>query len=124
MKLNKYCPDKLVSAEDQHLIRTMVKDENLQDIMVYQMLSSTLSDYIEDELFCKRFFLKLFFISSQMRLPTYLSQIPRLFASQRIGLDVALIQVSPPDKFGYSSLGVSVDITKSGMENSKIVIAK
>ncbi|MBW2607470.1 MAG: GNAT family N-acetyltransferase [Deltaproteobacteria bacterium] len=154
MKLNKYCPDKLLSAEEatskikrgnrvfigtgcgepQHLIRAMVKDESLQDIMIYQMLSSTLSDYIEDELFFKRFFLKLFFISSQMRkaafegkidyLPTYLSQIPRLFASQRIGLDVALIQVSPPDKFGYCSLGVSVDITKSGMENSKIVIAQ
>jgi len=154
MKLNEYCPDKLVPAEEaiskikrgnrvfvgtgcgepQHLIRAMVNDENLQDIMVYQMLSSTLSDYIDDELFFKRFFLKLFFISSQMRkaafegkidyLPTYLSQIPRLFASQRIGLDVALIQVSPPDKFGYCSLGVSVDITKSGMENSKIVIAQ
>ena len=154
MKLNKYCPDKLLPAEEaiakikrgnrvfigtgcgepQHLIRAMVKDESLQDIMIYQMLSSTLSDYIEDEFFFKRFFLKLFFISSQMRkaafegkidyLPTYLSQIPRLFASQRIGLDVALIQVSPPDKFGYCSLGVSVDITKSGMENSKIVIAQ
>lgn len=154
MKLNEYCPNKLVPAEEaiskikrgsrifigtgcgepQHLIRAMVKDENLQDIMIYQMLSSTLSDYIEDEFFFKRFFLKLFFISSQMRkaafegkidyIPTYLSQIPRLFASQRISLDVALIQVSPPDKFGYCSLGVSVDITKSGMENSKIVIAQ
>ncbi len=154
MDLKKYCPDKLVPAEEaisnikrgnrvfigtgcgepQYLIRAMVKDENLQDIMIYQMLSSTLSDYIEDEFFFKRFFLKLFFISSQMRkaafegkidyIPTYLSQIPRMFASQRIGLDVALIQVSPPDKFGYCSLGVSVDITKSGMESSKIVIAQ
>ena len=154
MELNKYYPDKLVPAEEatsqikkgnrvfigtgcgepQHLIRAMVKDESLQDIMVYQMLSSTLSDYIEDELFLRRFFLKLFFISRPMRkaafegkidyIPTYLSQIPRLFASQRIGLDVALVQVSPPDQFGYCSLGVSVDITKSGMENSKIVIAQ
>jgi len=154
MKLNKYYPDKLVPAEEatsqikkgnrvfigtgcgepQHLIRAMVKDESLQDIMVYQMLSSTLSDYIEDELFLRRFFLKLFFISRPLRkaafegkidyIPTYLSQIPRLFASKRIGLDVALVQVSPPDQFGYCSLGVSVDITKSGMENSKIVIAQ
>jgi len=154
MELNKYYPDKLVPAEEatsqikkgnrvfigtgcgepQHLIRAMVKDESLQDIMVYQMLSSTLSDYIEDELFLRRFFLKLFFISRPLRkaafegkidyIPTYLSQIPRLFASQRIGLDVALVQVSPPDQFGYCSLGVSVDITKSGMENSKIVIAQ
>ena len=57
-------------------------------------------------------------------IPAYLSQIPKLFASQRIGLDVALVQVSPPDKFGYCSLGVSVDITRSGLENARLVIAQ
>ena len=51
-------------------------------------------------------------------IPSYLSQIPKLFATRRIGLDVALIQVSPPDRFGYCSLGVSVDITRAGMENA------
>jgi len=121
-------------GEPQHLIRAMVKDIRLQDIMVYQMLSSTLAQYIDDPSFTRRFSLKLFFISQAMRkaafegkidyIPTYLSQIPRLFSSQRIGLDVALIQVSPPDKYGYCSLGVSVDITKSGMENARLVIAQ
>lgn len=154
MDLNSFCPEKLVSAEEaiskikrgsrvfigtgcgepQHLIKIMVNDNRLQDIMVYQMLSSTFARYVDDPSFLRRFSLKLFFISSTMRkaafegkidyLPTYLSQIPRLFSSQRIGLDVAMIQVSPPDKFGYCSLGVSVDITKSGMENAKIVIAQ
>lgn len=57
-------------------------------------------------------------------IPSYLSQIPKLFSSKRIGLDVALIQVSPPDQFGYCSLGVSVDITRSGTENAEIVIAQ
>ena len=57
-------------------------------------------------------------------LPTYLSQIPTLFSSRRIGLDVALIQVSPPDDFGYCSLGVSVDITRSAAENAELVIAQ
>ncbi|MEJ2728569.1 MAG: GNAT family N-acetyltransferase, partial [Deltaproteobacteria bacterium] len=86
------------------------------------------------ESFRRRFSLKLFFISASMRkaafegkidyIPAYLSQIPRLFASQRIGLDVALVQVSPPDKFGYCSLGVSVDITRSGLENARLVIAQ
>jgi GNAT superfamily N-acetyltransferase len=47
-----------------------------------------------------------------------------MFASHRIGLDVALVQVSPPDKFGYCSLGVSVDITRSGLENARRVIAQ
>ena len=45
-------------------------------------------------------------------------------ANNRIGLDVALIQVSPPDRFGYCSLGVSIDITRAGMQNAKLVIAQ
>ena len=154
MDLKQYCPKKVVSAETavskikrgsrvfvgtgcgepQHLIKTMVQDLNMQDIMVYQMLSSTFSQFIEEDSFLRRFSLKLFFISRALRkaasegkldyLPTYLSQIPTLFYSKRIGLDVALIQVSPPDKFGYCSLGVSVDITRSGMESANIVIAQ
>lgn len=121
-------------GEPQHLIRTMVAAENLQDIMVYQMLSLTLAEFMNDKSFLRRFSLKLFFISSYMReaafdgkidyIPAYLSQIPHLFASSRIGLDVALIQVSPPDRYGFCSLGVSVDITRAGTENAKLVIAQ
>jgi acyl-CoA hydrolase len=91
----------------------MVEDLNMQDIMVYQMLSWTFSRYVDEPRFLRRFSLKLFFISAWMRkaafegkidyVPTYLSQIPRYFASNRIGLDVALIQVSPPDRFGSVS---------------------
>lgn len=154
MNLKKAFPDKVVDAETavslikngsrvfvgtgcgepQHLIRTMVEDLNTQDIMVYQMLSWTFADYVDDPKFLKRFSLKLFFISHDMRkaafegnidyVPTYLSQIPRYFANHRIGLDVALIQVSPPDKYGYCSLGVSVDITQAGAQSAKIVIAQ
>jgi len=121
-------------GEPQHLIRAMVADQQLLDIMVYQMLSSTLSQFVDDESFTRRFSLKLFFISQSMRkaafegkidyIPEYLSQIPRMFASHRIGLDAALVQVSPPDKFGYCSLGVSVDITRSAIEHSPVVIAQ
>jgi acyl-CoA hydrolase len=121
-------------GEPQHLIHAMVKDEQLQDIMVYQMLSSTLSQFVEDASFIRRFSLKLFFISQSMRkaafegkidyIPEYLSQIPRMFASHHIGLDVALVQVSPPDKFGYCSLGVSVDITRPAVAHSPVVIAQ
>ena len=154
MDLMRYCPEKVVTAreavstikngsrifigtgcgEPQHLIRALVKDPKIQDVMVYQMLSSTLSEYVDDPAFLKRFALKLFFISQSMRkaafegkidyIPTYLSQIPKLFASQRIGLDVALIQVSPPDRFGFCSLGVSVDITQAGMSAARMVIAQ
>jgi acyl-CoA hydrolase len=154
MDLRRHCPEKLSTVEEaisrikrgsrifigtgcgepQHLIEAMIKDTSLQDIMVYQMLSSTFSRYVNEEAFLRRFSLKLFFISRKMRaaafegkidyVPAYLSQIPRLFASHRIGLDVALIQVSPPDRYGFCSLGVSVDITRSGMENAELVIAQ
>lgn len=121
-------------GEPQALLKAMIADMRLQDIMLYQMMSFTLARYIEDESFRRRFLMKLFFISAPMRkaafegwidyIPAYLSQIPELFISHRIGLDVALVQVSPPDKFGYCSLGVSVDITRAGMEGAAIVIAQ
>lgn len=55
--------------------------------------------------------------------PSFFSEIPKLFAGP-LRIDVALIQVSPPDEHGYCSLGVSVDYTKSAAENAKIVIAQ
>ncbi len=121
-------------GEPQQLIKAMVEDLSIQDIVIYQMLSSTLSNYVNDENFLSRFSIKLFFISVLMRqsafegkidyIPVYLSQIPQIFESQEIGLDVALIQISPPDRHGYCSLGISVDITLSGMKNADIVIAQ
>ena len=152
--LSEYCPEKIVEAnkaiseiktgsrifigtgsgEPQHLIRAMVQNSGLDDITIYQMLSQTLADYVDDESFLRRFSLKLFFVSLAMRkaafegkidyIPAYLSQIPRLFYRRRIGLDVALVQVSPPDRFGNCSLGISVDITRAGMDNSQLVIAQ
>jgi acyl-CoA hydrolase/GNAT superfamily N-acetyltransferase len=56
--------------------------------------------------------------------PIFLSDIPRLFDSGQMPLDVALIQVSPPDEFGMCSFGVSVDIIRSAVENASLVIAQ
>ncbi|MFA5905829.1 MAG: acetyl-CoA hydrolase/transferase C-terminal domain-containing protein, partial [Desulfobacula sp.] len=121
-------------GEPRHLIRSMVNDRGKKNMIIYQMLSITLADYMDDESFLRRFSLKLFFINRPLRkaafegkldyIPAYLSQIPGLFASHRIGLDVALVQVSPPDRLGYCSLGVSVDVTRSGIEHAKLVIAQ
>lgn len=154
MNLKDMCPEKLLTPEEsvrkikngsrvfigtgcgepQRLIKAMIETPSIQDIVIYQMLSLTLSRYINDENFLSRFSVKLFFISVLMRqsafegkidyIPVYLSQIPKLFESHEIGLDVALIQVSPPDDYGYCSLGISVDITLSGMNNADIVIAQ
>lgn len=154
MDIREFCPEKVVTAqaalskvkngsrifigtgcgEPQHLIHRMVQNTSIQDAVLYQMLSFTLSEYVDDPDFLRRFSLKLFFISTSMRkaafegkidyLPAYLSQIPNMFANEHIGLDVALVQVSPPDRFGCCSLGVSVDITKGGLDAARTVIAQ
>lgn len=56
--------------------------------------------------------------------PIFLSEIPRLFRSGRVPIDVAMIQVSPPDEHGYCSYGVSVDVVKAGAESARIVLAE
>ncbi|HTE30335.1 MAG TPA: acetyl-CoA hydrolase/transferase C-terminal domain-containing protein [Chryseolinea sp.] len=56
--------------------------------------------------------------------PIFLSEIPILFKRNILPLDVALIQVSPPDKHGFCSLGVSVDIASTAVKTAKYVIAQ
>jgi acyl-CoA hydrolase/GNAT superfamily N-acetyltransferase len=154
MNLNAYCPNKILSAEEavsqikkgsrvflgtgcgepQLLIRALIENPLLQDIMIYQMFSGTLSHYVRSHDFFKRFSLKLFFISVAMRkaafegkidyIPAYLSRLPQMFANKSIGLDFALVQVSPPDEHGFCSLGVSIDVTKPAMEHAAVVIAQ
>jgi acyl-CoA hydrolase len=55
--------------------------------------------------------------------PIFLSDIPDLFKKQIMVLDVAIVQVSPPDEHGYCSLGVSVDIARSAVNCAKQIIA-
>lgn len=57
-------------------------------------------------------------------IPCFLSEIPQLFRSGRRPLDVALVQVSPPDAHGYCSLGTSVDVAAAAVEVSALVIAE
>jgi 4-hydroxybutyrate CoA-transferase len=57
-------------------------------------------------------------------MPVALSEIPGLFTSGVLPVDVCLIQVSPPDEHGFCSFGVGVDCTKTAAEVAKIVIAE
>lgn len=56
--------------------------------------------------------------------PCFMSDIPFLFSEGILPLDAALIMVSPADKYGYHSLGVSVDIVSSALKSAKKVIAQ
>ena len=80
------------------------------------------------------FFVNSFFLSSNVRhinqtdngsyTPIFLSDMPLLFDRKHIKVDVVLIQVTPPDKFGFCSMGVSVEASKSAIRNAKYVIAQ
>jgi len=56
--------------------------------------------------------------------PIFLSEIPSAFKTRQIPLDVALIQVTPPDRHGFCSLGVSVDVVKAATESADFVVAE
>jgi len=82
----------------------------------------------------KSFFFNSLFVSAATRkvvnsedgdyVPIFLSQIPQLFRKNILPIDVALIQVSPPDTHGYCSLGTSVDIARAAVDTAKHVIAQ
>ncbi len=57
-------------------------------------------------------------------IPVGLAQVPRLIATRRIPIDVAFIQVSPPDSAGFCSLGVSVDLTAAAVRHARTVVAE
>lgn len=80
------------------------------------------------------FFFNSLFVSATTRnvansehgdyVPIFLSQIPALFRKRVLPIDIALIQVSPPDSHGYCSLGTSVDIALAAVETARVVIAQ
>jgi len=77
---------------------------------------------------------RVFFVGSEMRglarsgqldyVPISLEEIPRLLTSGRLPIDVALLQVSPPDARGFVSLGVSVDLAPAILNVARRVIAE
>ncbi|HZI29659.1 MAG TPA: acetyl-CoA hydrolase/transferase C-terminal domain-containing protein [Gemmatimonadaceae bacterium] len=56
--------------------------------------------------------------------PIFLSDVPGLFLSRSVPLDVALLQLSPPDRHGYCSLGTSVDAARAAVDSARFVIAE
>ncbi len=56
--------------------------------------------------------------------PVFLSEIPSMFRDGSLPIDVALVQVSPPDRHGWCTLGVSVDVTRAAVDSAEIVIGQ
>ncbi|MFX1302374.1 MAG: GNAT family N-acetyltransferase [Promethearchaeota archaeon] len=107
----------------------------LPDIEILHFLSLSDLDYYEtaggiEDLFRHN----AFFIGKSLRkyveggqadyTPMLLSEIPKLFKSGKMHLDTALIQVSPPDRYGFCSYGINVDIVKPIAESAEYVVAE
>ncbi len=121
-------------AQPLALVRALVaRHSELADTQVIHMLTLGEAPYAFKDL-TDYFSVNTFFVADNVRniiqegygdyTPIYLSDVPRLFKSGQMPLDVALIQVSPPDEQGRCSFGISVDIVKSAAENAGLVIAQ
>lgn len=107
-----------------------------QELSNVELVSiTTLGDSsFNDEKYKNSFFFNSLFVSTNSRgvvnsshgdyVPVFLSEIPLLFNDDYLPIDVAILQVSEPDKHGYCTLGTSVDVAKAAMDNAKKVIAQ
>ncbi|MGQ9582073.1 MAG: GNAT family N-acetyltransferase [Thermoplasmatota archaeon] len=125
-------------GEPQHLVNEMIKyvethPKALFDAEVVQVWTLGVAPYA-DERFRENFRHNSFFIGESTRAavnrgaadytPIFLSAVPELFRRRMVPVDVALVQVSPPDAHGHMSLGISVDIVKAAVESADHVIAQ
>ncbi len=122
------------AAEPMTLVETLLDIEKyFTDTEVVHIVELGTSAYSRKAL-AEPFRKNAFFIGPNIReqinqgradfTPLYLSEVPGLIYSGHIRLDVALISVAPPDKYGFCSLGVSVDVVKAAAEMADIVIAE
>lgn len=124
-------------GEPQYLIRKLAEaSDNFTDLEIVRLLSleSTPLTLIADETRDQSFNIRSFYLGSakpksiaknkRFITPMNLSAVPRLFESRRLPLHAALIQASPPDDFGWMSLGISVDITLAAAMSADLVIAQ
>ncbi len=105
---------------------------NVHDVEIVQVLTIGAADYVKPGME-EHLRVNTLFISDNVRpavnegradfTPMFLSEIPQVFKTV-LPVDVALIQVSPPDDHGYCSFGVEVGVTKAAAQAAKIVIAE
>ena len=120
-------------AEPTHLVTALAERPDVADVEVLHIMTIGHAPYA-DAAQKGRFRHNAFFIGSNVReavaqgvadyTPVFLSEIPALFRSRRLKLDVALVTVSPPDAHGFCSLGISVDVVKTAVEVADVVVAE
>ena len=123
-----------VAAAPQQLIRAMTQRAvELRGVKIFHLHTEGAAPYALPE-YAASFHTNALFIGANVRLaveageadyiPVFLSEVPSLFRKGVIPLNMALIQVSPPDRHGFCSLGVSVDVSHAAVEMATHVIAQ
>lgn len=122
-------------AEPRTLMKSLI-DSGLPDTNDLEFIQLTsYSDFLSlSGMGYEKYRLKTFFsswVSSEAvvsnsvdLIPARISQLPKIIKSNRIAIDVAFIQITPPNEAGYCSLGVAVDIAREAMERAKLVVAE
>ena len=125
-------------GEPQYLVQTLLSNVNKNpkaflDTELINIVNLGVAPYT-DEKFRDNFRLNSFFIGNSTRravnrgaadyTPIFLSAVPNLIRTDRMHIDVALIQTTPPDKNGEMNLGVSVDIVKTAIGKATLVVAQ
>jgi acyl-CoA hydrolase len=122
------------AATPVHLINALQKRHNeLTNVELVSITTLGDIDFYHPQ-YSKSFFFNSLFVSANTRaiansndgdyVPIFLSQIPQLFKKKILPIDVAIIQVSPPDIHGYCTLGTSVDIARAAVDMAGYVIAQ
>ncbi len=120
-------------AAPQPLLEALVRrDGDLHDVELVHLLTFGIAPYVEER-YRDAFRHSAFFVGRNVReavndgradyTPIFLSEISNLFYSGQMPLDVALVMVSPPDRNGFCSLGIHVDIVLAGVKTARTVVA-
>lgn len=121
-------------ATPQILIDALVVHaHHLRDVRIMHLHSEGAAPYVRPE-FAGVFRHEALFVGPNTReavntgradyLPAFLSEIPALFRSGRLPIEVALLNVSPPDEHGYCSLGTSIDCSLQAARSAQLVIVQ
>src|SRR5690554_1094612 len=123
----------VAAAPHALLFALAARAPSLRAVEVVQLHTEGPAPYAEPEV-AGSFHVNALFVGKNVRaavargqgdyVPIFLSEVPALFRSGAMPLDVALITVSPPDKHGYCSLGTSVDASRAAVESARLVIAQ
>jgi acyl-CoA hydrolase len=115
------------------LVDALAARRDVEGVRLYHLHTAGTTSFVDPEV-AGRLRSVSFFVGPNVRpavaegradfIPVFLSDIPQLFTCGEIPLDVALVQLSPPDEHGLCSLGTSVDAARAAVDTAKIVLAE